>query len=222
MSTPLPPVPLGIRFKFTQTLGDDVNVENILYGVAAAGAFPLTTSTATTLANAAFAGWVAGPLQYQGTNLTLNSCTVTDLTVAGGIEAVSTTAAHAGLGSTAALTASASLVVTLLTNTRGRSYRGRCYVAGMTPGDQSTPQLWTTAIVTAMNASFATLSGDLLAAATATNLAVVSFYSGKIPNPNPLSNRRNIPDRRETPIATIVSSFEARQRIGSQRRRWAS
>jgi hypothetical protein len=222
MGTPLPVVPDGIRVKITQKLGDDVNIENIMYGVVASGSLPLTNTTALALANAAFAAWVAGPLQYQGTDVTLESVTITDLSVAGGVEVVSTTAAHAGLGSTASLTASASMVVTLLTGTRGRSSRGRIYIAGMTPGDQATPQTWTSAIVTAMGNAMNTFGADMLAAATATNMVVCSFYSGKIPNPNPLSNRRNIPDRRGTPQTTIITSYEARARIGSQRRRWAS
>lgn len=157
----------------------------------------------------------------QTTAITLTQVQVVDLNTATGAEGVSTHAAVPGTVGTAPVTAGAAMVIALNTPLRGRSFRGRQYLAGCPQADTLTPQTWAGAFLTSTTAAFtayiATLNGA--AAPGPLSLAVVSYFSGKQANPNPLSKNRFVPTRRVTPVLTLVQTVVAKPHIGSQRRR---
>lgn len=219
MGTPLPPVAGTVKLRFIQTLGDDVAVDNVLHCLANLPTPPLTAAQCVTYANTAFAQWVAKIAPRVTSHLTLTSVEVTDLSVVGGQQGVSTTAPTAGTNVTQSAPGGTSMVFTIGTGTRGRSFRGRWFQAGCATVDldPTTPQLWLSGFQAGFNTDFAAF----LALLQTNNLqpVIVSYYSGKVANPNPLSNRRYVPQRRVTPVATIYSTSTAKLRVASQRRR---
>lgn len=221
MAIPLPPVPNTILARLIFVLGDDANVENVQHFILPAGVFPLTPANCVTLANAIMTAWAATMVGSQCTAITLSQVQVVDLNTATGAEGNSTHAAVPGSVATAPVTAGAAGVCTLNTAFRGRSFRGRQFLAGCPQANTLDPQHWNNAFVTATNTNWAAYLSNLagIAAPGPMTLSVVSYFSGKIANPNPLSKNRFIPQRRVTPLSTAVSQVVTKQRIGSQRRR---
>lgn len=222
MATPLPPVASSMRARLTWTLGDDINVENVLYYSLAGGVLPLTVALASALAGDISTALKTSFQASLSTQISLTSVTVEDISIPFGLVGTSTTAVWAGTSATAVPSAGTSMVLTLTTGLRGRSFRGRVYLAGVPGGaNVASPQTWIPGAIAffgagwvAMNTAFATAAG-----AAAPVPVVVSYYSGKLPNPNPASKNRFIPQRRVTPIATPVTAVTAKAHFGSQRRR---
>lgn len=101
------------------------------------------------------------------------------------------------------LPAQNALVVTMDTALRGRSYRGRNYVAGRVAGDEQTVTTWTAARVAAVRAAYNNLPG------------IVS-PTGWIHN---VLSRQNANVRRTTGVATPILSYTAKVQIATQRGR---
>lgn len=99
---------------------------------------------------------------------------------------------------------SAARIVTLRTDSRGRSYRGRVYVAGGTQNIMQSNITWTVASV----GSAATIINDLVTAIVtelnAANVVVSRFTNGAA---------------RATGVATPVTSYVGRTRMGTIRKR---
>lgn len=119
---------------------------------------------ATDLANLTGAGetWWASHLRgFLDSTTTLRQVRATNMTVEGGaqdVEAVGT----AGTGGTnAPLPIGTASVVSLRTQKRGRSYRGRTYVGGLTRGYQTTPTELTAAGIIALGDHFIALQTAL-------------------------------------------------------------
>lgn len=217
MSTPLPPVAQVFRVRVTQALGDDLHIDNIFYCQYGLTFAPLTAAQVLALANQIFAAWHTRIMPMQCNVLTLESVTVTDLHTATGFEATSTTAPVVGSVATQAVTAATSMVVTLRTAVRGRSFRGRLYLAGFPVSQVATAQTWGATATTNAGANMSLLAGDIaILTPVSALMCITSFYSGTDAT---IPGRRPVPIRRITPVATTITTFLGDQRIGSQRRR---
>lgn len=217
MSTPLPAVPNTVRFRMTQTLGDDLNLDNILYATYGSVLAPLTAAQVQTLADKMFSIWTTRVTALQCSVLSLASVTCTDLDTITGFEQTSTHIPVAGSVGTQAVTAATSMVVTLKTDLRGRSFRGRQYLAGLPVSGVATAQTWGGTITTNFGTALSNVAGDLeIGAAPVVTMAICSFYSGTDAT---IPGRRPVPIRRITPVTTPVTSWKGELRIGSQRRR---
>jgi hypothetical protein len=216
MATPLPPVPNTVRIRVSQTLGDDLNLDNIWYATYDPAAVPLSAASVLALANAFFTSWHTNVMAAQCTALTLNSVTVTDLQTLTAFEETSTAGPVTGANAGAPVTAGACMVVSLRTALRGRSFRGRTYLAAFPASEVLTPQTWQAAAVTAADNGVVGVETDMETFATPLEHAVVSYYSG---TDHTIPGHRPKPIRRVTPIATEITAVAADTRIGSQRRR---
>jgi hypothetical protein len=221
MGVPLPPVADTAKAQLIFSFGDDANVETILHFILPAGSFPLTSASATSLANSVMTEWAATMATIQCTAISLTNVNVTDLNTATGIEGGSTHAAVPGTVGTAPFSAGVAVVIATGTAFRGRSFRGRSYIAGTPIANGVTPQTISAAAATGIGTQFAAFitAMDGLAAPGPAQLCVVSYFSGKIPNPNLTSKNRFVPQRRVIPLTTPVTQQTARTRLGSQRRR---
>ena len=222
MGTPLPAVANTIKVRAIQTLGDDANVENINYFTYDPAAVPLTVTDLVTFANAYMSGWATNIAPLQTTDLVLQQVQAIDLNSLVSVEANSTHAAVPGTAAPPTAPAATTLNVTMRTPFRGRSFRGRMYFSGQPRSQIVNPQHWDPAEVagwqTGINA-FGTFMNGQLIRGFALRWVIVSYFSGKIANPNPLSKNRFVPQRRVTPVVSNVTSWTANARITSQRRR---
>lgn len=212
---PLPPVAQTLKLAFSHSLGDDLNVENVLYAqYAAAG--PLTATQVQTAANEAFTAWQAGPLTLMTSSVSFLSVTATDLHTATGFQETSTHAATPGTGTGTTEAAAVALVTGFRTAIRGRSFRGRAYLAGMAEGNRSTPQIWLPGLVTAAETAWTAFNASMAGAALPLTHAVVSYFSGTDAT---IPGHRPKPIRRVTPLSNPVTLYVVDSRVGSQRRR---
>jgi len=95
------------------------------------------------------------------------------------------------------------MVVTLQSNTRGRSFRGRCFISGLPTSALADQKLWASAQCTSMNSAFQALNTVL--ATHNTFHAILSREFGGHP-------------RTEGNVVQVVS-YNARVQVATQRRR---
>jgi hypothetical protein len=173
------------------------------------------------LANSIFTNYAAQILPLQAAQTTFEDVVVTDLNTAGAPQGTSTIAPAVGSAGGGATNAAACKVATIHTAIRSRTGRGRIYLGGMANNDVVGPQAWTAASITAMNNDWLAFLVALAALPAPGPLfqTVVSYFSGKVPNPNPLSNRRFISQRRLIPQTNDAVQVVFHTRIASQRRR---
>lgn len=112
---------------------------------------------------------------------------------------------HSGQAAVGIAPASVAMVVSFLTEFRGRSFRGRNYVPGQTPANMATSSTWTTGSVANMQAAYEAL--QTIMNDTPFTHVVVSRYSDNVP--------------RLIGLTTPVTAYQAKAKIGNQRRRIA-
>lgn len=137
------------------------------------------------------------------TELVATSVNVYDLTSASA--PVTTTLATAPTaGATASdIPAQAAQVVSFRTTLRGRSYRGRNYVPGLTAPALQDTRTFTAATTASVLAAYAALPAAMATAGY--GHVVLSRYSGNAP--------------RSTGVSTLVNTYTAATRVDTQRRR---
>jgi hypothetical protein len=162
------------------------------------------------------AAWTARVMPLISHEVTLDDVVCTDLDNLTGNQ---TTSAGGAVGGDSAPVGQASgcLCVTEHTATRGRSYRGRVYLAGMSTAARIAPQLWDTARAEAVEDAFESMNSDMVAAVAFFDaFAVLSYYSG---TDKTIPGKRPKPILRPFPIVTAVTSWTGQTRIANQRRR---
>jgi hypothetical protein len=194
-------------------------IENILYFSYPEASAPLTLAECVSFANSLMGSMETHLQGNLSPAVTMEGVVVTDLDTATGFEGNSTAAPWAGTNSGGPTPPGSAIVTTLDTATRGRSFRGRTYLAGLPATDVNSSGQWLAAAVANISLGWLDIATAMAGLTLPFVQQVVSFYSGKEANPNPLSNRRNIPMRRATPVATPVVSWTAKAQIASQRRR---
>lgn len=219
-----PPVASTLKWEIIQKLGDDLSVVNVLH-LEYGDPPPISVPNLTALGGTAKANWDALIVFHQTTALTVEEHIFTDLHTATGNQ-VTIADGTAGTDASVPVTAGAAMVVSQRTALRGRSFRGRLYLAGMgrseLAGGGTDPQHWDPAFVAGVQTSFGTLAANLLAAAHSSVPAIVSYFgpptikAGAIAPGNP---KRNVSTARALPLLTPVTSFLVDARVGSQRRR---
>jgi len=95
------------------------------------------------------------------------------------------------------------MVVSLYTNSRGRSYRGRNYIPGLTLNQMVDGSNWGTSSLSAMNLAYRNLIVDL--GGLGFNLVILSRFNAGV--------------RRTIGVSTLVTNAVAKAPVGTQRRR---
>jgi hypothetical protein len=196
------PVPNTAQFNIRQTyLGE--RIENTLYARNPTGWTPVALANIATILRDWYTTQLRAPLSNQ---LVLREVYAVDLaSVSGPTATVSVTNDPGGAGTAQPMPGSVALCVSLRTANRGRSFRGRNYVAGFTEdhvnGNQFTSSI-VTSITTAYDGLLAVFSGG------GVEWVVVSRFSNGLP--------------RTTGIATAVTdALVVDSNVDSQRRRLA-
>jgi len=166
-----------------------------------------TSVTPTVLANLnlVFDDWWINHLRPQvNTGAVLTTMKYTDLTTQFGPTLTTVpSATPAGSLAGAVLPAQAAMVVSETTANRGRSFRGRSYLAGRVDADMQTTTNWTATRQAGVQTAYDALLLNLITAGF--NLAVLSRQENGV--------------RRTTGVATPVLSVTAKAQIATQRRR---
>jgi len=160
----------------------------------------------TILANlyAALDGWMTSDgAALVSSNCSIDGVKLTDLTTVSGVVYNNVFTAGAGTRAGNVLPAQASMCVSLATNLRGRSYRGRNYWSGRVFGDQQTVTTWTSAAVTAFHTAYINLAAQT--AAVGFTLSVLSRQNGGV--------------RRTVGVDTAVTNISAKTQMATQRKR---
>jgi len=148
-------------------------------------------------------GWWTSTLKaLLGSWNTLKQVRATDISVQGGAQDVDIVS-EAGTASGTIMALNAPMCVSLRTQKRGRSYRGRVYVSGIVQANMNDAVLWGSGAVTAFPAAFATLQTSL---DTAGFDVVVASKQHNLVTTNPAETNE-------------VIAFTADNKIDSQRRR---
>jgi hypothetical protein len=194
------PVPDTARVELIYNLGGQV-MENVLNF---SGADVSNPDVLMGLCTDAFSAWTATMRAHQTTGLTLAIIRATSLEteIAPGVEYVPT-ASNAGTNAGSTLPYNCAMCLSLHTNLRGRSYRGRIFVPGCVENDQDN-SVWSTSIITAWGNwytywDYLDVSGEPYA------LSVVSRYNHKV--------------QRFIGIHENVTSVAVNRYVASQRRR---
>lgn len=131
---------------------------------------------------------------------------ITDLTTATSlVKEYGITGTHPGTEPGTAVPNNVAMSVTLKTGLRGRSYRGRNYVAGLPAGALQNPTFWNTTVLAAVLAAWTAL-GTAFNDAGFTH-SVISRYNNSV--------------RRTTGVATPIQQYIPRAPVATMRRRVA-
>lgn len=149
-------------------------------------------------------GWITSDLAAQiSGNCSFDNIKLTDLTTQFGPTHNAIPTTTAGTLSGTVIPAQAAMVVSLYTNNRGRSFRGRSYLAGRVTGDQQTVTHWTTTRASAVDTAYF----NLITALSAVNCTLS------------VGSRQENGVRRTVGVATPVTQIVAKTPIATQRRR---
>jgi len=148
--------------------------------------------------------WTATFKALLGSWNTLKQVRVTDQQVEGGAQDI-VTVNTAGTASGTIMALNAPMCISLRTQRRGRSYRGRVYVSGIVQANMNDSVLWGSGAVTAFPAAIATLQASL---DTAGYDVVVASKQHNLVTTNPAETNE-------------VIAITADNKIDSQRRRLA-
>lgn len=199
---PAMPPAAGVTRAVLNYTSNGIATANVLHFVAAPGPdAPDPTALGSRLAL-----WWKGQMKpIVSATQTLNNVTCTDLS-AGGPPAVvySTGLPDTGTNGSQPIPNNCALVMSLVTGLRGRSYRGRIYVGGLTES-QTNGNAVDTGTRDLIVAKFDMLITFTAALEPDYNLVVLSYFAdGSI---------------RTTPVATLVTTVRADTRVDTQRRR---
>lgn len=173
-------------------------------------ATPWTLTEVQALADDLWDAWATNMMIDLSTSLTLTEVQAIDLTTA-----TSSIASHvqtlSGSDGGAPMTPNDAFVLKLNTASRGRSFRGRIYLPGLTNNHQATLAVLST---TAANNLLGNLQGiqTAIEASSGADLVVVSRYSGVDVNGDPIPRASGV----ATPVTSISYSD---LNMDSQRRR---
>lgn len=217
----LPNVSQVVRLDFIHSDGSDLDILSRNFW--AYTGTPPTDANLNSFCTDAGEAWGADLKAYANDGLTLVSVTATDLsspTSAIGEASVGTT----GTRGTEVVPADVAAVISYEI---GRRYRGghpRGYWPFGVSTDLQTVQTWTSTFTSDLTTSFESFVGAIAASGWAGAGSIdqvnVSYFEGFVAVENPITHRyRNIPTPRVTPLQDLVRAWEARTRVGSQRRR---
>lgn len=217
------PLPAAVRCASLDThftIGDDTHVMSRLHFQFAASPSAADLSLMASTAASVFSSAGLPDQLKQGNNVT--SFVATSLenpTMAQGVNSVQINGSQAG---GALLPADACVVVSYAIARRYRGGHPRGYWPFGHTGWMQTPQLWATANLGTFIGEFRTWINGIAGAAYtggAAQQVSISYYSGSAPHTKPSGRVINVALRRATPLIDPVVTVNARQRIGSQRRR---
>jgi hypothetical protein len=217
---PLPDVPNVIKAIMKFTLGEDVDVVNILHfeftGDASSANLDSFASALSTEFHTQFTGHLTA-------DLSITEVECIDLTTTSSATGLDSTV-RAFTGSGLPLPAETAIVVSHHISRRYRGGKPRTYIAGALAGNLTDEQLWDPVnvgiwqsdwddFINAVLTGYSTLNVD--------NLVNVSYYSGFTVVISPITGRaRNVPTLRVGgPVIDGVNSSSINPRPGSQRRR---
>ena len=204
---PFVPVPDSVEVEMRMLL-DAQHIENTLYFNQVGG---WTIADMTALANALLIWWTTQYSDQASVQLSLNEIKVTDLSsaTASTVTVPAPTPHPVGSDAFQALPNNCTVCVSIRTNLRGRSFRGRNYYAGISENvvDQNTVQAAALAVILAAYNGLFTVASTL-----GVDWVVVSRFSGVDAAGKPIP--------RTTGISTLVASVAIVDPvIDSQRRR---
>jgi len=201
------PIPNTVKVCFTWILGGQT-IQTCIHVKRSSGA--PTDADLVALSDAAALWWTNTGKPNFTTQMSLTQVTATDLTTQAGHQAVKVVSpAEAGTGGATALINNVAAVLSLRTAGRGRSRRGRMYLAGMDSGTPSSPVDIGATWISNILADFGTLISNLEAATSPVYDAVVASRqeNGVVQDPG-----------NTFPITTITMDTH----FDSQRRRLAT
>ena len=219
---PLPSVPKVIKITFKHSYGGDTDVLSTIHEEYTGT--PPTTAEIATFATACGAAWDSNMAAYASSaQVSLEEVYATDLSSDTAAQA-QVAAVFPGTGGGAALPADTCFVIGYEIARRYRGGHSRGYWPLGTETEVLSPQLWTTAAVTAMTATFVGMQAAIAAAgwsgAGTISQVNVSYFSGFTVVTSPTTGRaRNVPTVRATPLIDPIVDVVGRQPFGSQRRR---
>jgi hypothetical protein len=204
---PFIPVPNGVKIVMNITKANQ-KCANVFYVTVSA---TVTDTLLDTIGAAVKSWWVANVLPSMTPDVTLNSITVTDVSVAGGLGIEYTTGLPiTGTNSGGILPNNVTLAVKLTTGFAGRSNRGRQYLIGLPANDlTSDGQHISTATASAIKGWYDSLISDMVTAGAV--LVIASLYHGVD------SLHKPIP--RTTGVTHPVAGVSVDTTMDSQRRR---
>jgi hypothetical protein len=224
MTVTLPPAGDVVKIRLDWTTGNPDNISSSFYmAYSGVGTDPDDlTVIAVGVANA----YDAHLVSLCSTGITLDEVTVIDCSEAPGMQGTDT-ASVAGTRAGNIPTDAAALNVK---QTIARHYRGgkpKMFLPFGVVGDQSNPNVWDAALLTAFNTQWAAFITALKAisgaALTLTGQVGVSYYKGLTAKVNGTTGRTYyVPTPRAEPVIDPIISAQAQGRIASQRRRRGS
>jgi hypothetical protein len=203
---PLPPIANVIKVTLTYTVGEDVNVENILHFKYTGG--PPVAADCVTLSGAFATAFSSDLKSLLSSSYALEQVTTLDLNSDTGAEG-SYIEAVTGTRSGSLLPANCTVVVSHQIARRYRGGHPRNYLPFLVQGDLANPQQWAPSPASAVASGWnAFIAGCLTATAGSTVVSQygsVSYYLDKA--------------LRTTPAWDPILGTGAKVRVGSQRRR---
>jgi len=219
----LPPVPNVLRIEFHFTIGTDVNAL-VRWHAAYTGTAP-SDATCNAIAEAIW--------NYANSQWASFMCDSTKLT---GVKVQDLSSATAGIGEWIADVVGtrgsgqigAGMAV-LVNGHIGRRYRGgkpRSYFPFGIASDITDEQDWGASLVsnttTIVNGMVTAIEAISISGTICGSTVNVSYYEGVYSTPSPTNPARyiNRPLKRVTPVVDVITTWTAKARIGSQRRRY--
>ena len=217
----LPDTPSGvIRIRLIHQQPNDDHV-GCAFDMAYSGGAPSTSDLATLAGNVS-ADWDAQLKPFLSANALLYSVVCIDLANTSTPEG-SIFPAIAGTRAGNSVPNSICAVLGFSIDRRYRGARPKVFLPFGTESDQSSSTTWLTAFVEDLKTAWDTFQGLItttIVSATVLGAPVgVSYYEGKIPNPNPGARMRFLPAPRAVPAIYAVTATAVLPRFGSQRRR---
>lgn len=218
---PLPAAAKVVRVALVGERGGDSDVVTRHY-IQYSGSAP-TAAQLNTFCGAVATAWVADLAGLHHSTYTLTSVVAEDLTSSTGATGVANVSDQGTLTGSELPAATAMVIGYTIT----RRYRGghpRGYWPMGQVSDVNTPQEWTTAFVAAVATGIASYftaveGAGWTGAGTLVNVNL-SYYEGFTVVVNPITHRaRNVPTLRGAPIQDVITGYNPRITIGSQRRR---
>ena len=216
----LPAVPNVLKVQLLWSDSSDSDVRTTWYFRYSGG--PPAATDANNLAADIYSAVSAMDGQWTATTQ-LTGVSVTDLSSSTGAQGLhAQSAAGTRVGSD--LAGGTAVVVGYTINRRYRGGKPRSYFPFFSASDLSDRQTWVSGDLTLLDSALTTCFGAIIGASSGTTTITdhvnVSFYEGFTVVTNPITGRaKNVPKPRTVPVVDTITSFGARVKPGSQRRR---
>ncbi len=217
----LPVVPKVIKTAFI--FSDGVNTDIVSRVYLQYSGTPPSSTELNTFAGMCKSEWVAQLLGSLNQVLTLGRVHCVDLSSDLGAEG-DWLGAEVGTATALPVPLDAAVVVSYPIARRYRGGHPRGYWPIGSADSLDSPQAWDSGDVAAWSTAFASIFGGIEVDGWAGSGTIqhvnVSYFSGFTVVTNPLTHRaRNVPTVRATPLVDAITSYVARTRVGTQRRR---